>query len=129
MSQATLLANGGGGGVGSADVTASRAQVLSGYRTVTTDSGDEVVEGTMPTHGGATITPNLSTQTVSCSGHYMTGNVVVNAISPTMGAQTITPTTSAQTLNCSGYYMTGNITIKAKPSTIWNPTQGVEYIG
>lgn len=39
---------GGGGGVSSGDVTASRWDVVQGKRTVTTDSGDEVVEGTLP---------------------------------------------------------------------------------
>lgn len=34
-----------GGGVTSDDVTAGKAQVLQGYKTVTTDSDDEVVEG------------------------------------------------------------------------------------
>ena len=36
---------GGAGGVTSDDVTASKAQVLQGYKTVTTDSDDEVVDG------------------------------------------------------------------------------------
>lgn len=47
MAQAILL-RGGAGGVTSDDVTASKAQVLQGYRTVTRDSDDEVVEGTFP---------------------------------------------------------------------------------
>ena len=46
MTDAILMA-GGTGGVTSDDVTASKAQVLQGYRTVTTDSDDEVVEGTI----------------------------------------------------------------------------------
>lgn len=50
MAQAILL-RGGAGGVGSDDVTASKAQVLQGYKTVTTDSEDEVVEGTIPKRG------------------------------------------------------------------------------
>ena len=44
MSQAIIL-KGGAGGVGSDDVTAGKAQVLQGYKTVTSDSDDEVVEG------------------------------------------------------------------------------------
>ena len=43
MAQAILLR--GGGGVASDDVTASKAQVLQGYKTVTSDSDDEVIEG------------------------------------------------------------------------------------
>ncbi|MBF1009437.1 MAG: hypothetical protein HXK76_00160 [Lachnoanaerobaculum sp.] len=50
MADAILMA-GGTGGVTSEDVTASKAQVLQGYKTVTTDSGDEVVEGTMVNRG------------------------------------------------------------------------------
>ena len=46
MAQAILL-RGGAGGVTSDDVTASKAQVLQGYNTVTTDSNDEVIEGTI----------------------------------------------------------------------------------
>ena len=42
-----ILMSGGAGGVSSDDVTASKAQVLQGYKTVTTDSDDEVVEGTI----------------------------------------------------------------------------------
>ena len=50
MAQAILL-RGGTGGVTSDDVTASKSQVLQGYKTVTTDSNDEVVEGTIPKRG------------------------------------------------------------------------------
>lgn len=50
MADAILMA-GGTGGVSSDDVTASKAQVLKGYKTVTRDSDDEVVEGTIPNRG------------------------------------------------------------------------------
>lgn len=46
MADAILMA-GGTGGVSSDDVTAGKAQVLQGYKTVTTDSDDEIVEGTV----------------------------------------------------------------------------------
>ena len=46
-----ILMSGGAGGVTSDDVTASKAQVLQGYRTVTTDSDDEVVEGEIVNRG------------------------------------------------------------------------------
>ena len=42
-----ILKSGGSGGVGSDEVTASKAQVLQGYSTVTSDSDDEIVEGTL----------------------------------------------------------------------------------
>ena len=40
-----ILMKGGSGVVTSSDVTASKAQVLQGYRTITSDSNDEVAEG------------------------------------------------------------------------------------
>ena len=46
-----ILNWGGSGGITSDDVTASKAQVLQGYKTVTTDSDDEVVEGTIVVRG------------------------------------------------------------------------------
>ena len=46
MADAILMA-GGTGGVTSDDVTAGKAHVLQGYRTITLDSDDEVVEGTI----------------------------------------------------------------------------------
>ena len=46
-----ILNWGGSGGATSDDVTASKAQVLQGYKTVTTDSDDEVVEGGIVVRG------------------------------------------------------------------------------
>ena len=63
MAQAILL-RGGAGGVGSDDVTAGKAQVLQGYKTVTTDSDDEVVEGTIPKRG----TWSTASEVVNASG-------------------------------------------------------------
>lgn len=50
MAQAILL-RGGAGGVTSDDVTASKAHVLKGYKTVTTESNDEIVEGEIVNRG------------------------------------------------------------------------------
>ena len=50
MAQAILL-RGGAGGVTSDDVTAGKAQVLKGYKTVTRDSDDEVIEGEIISRG------------------------------------------------------------------------------
>lgn len=52
MAQAILL-RGGVGGVTSDDVTAGKAQVLQGYKTVTRDSDDEIVEGMFPVSSDA----------------------------------------------------------------------------
>lgn len=50
MADAILMA-GGTGGVTSDDVTAGKAQVLKGYKTVTRDSNDEVIEGEIISRG------------------------------------------------------------------------------
>ena len=50
MADAILMA-GGTGGVTSDDVTAGKAHVLKGYKTVTTESNDEIVEGEMVNRG------------------------------------------------------------------------------
>ena len=63
MADAILMA-GGTGGVTSDDVTAGKAQVLQGYKTVTTDSNDEVVEGTIPKRG----TWSTASEVVNASG-------------------------------------------------------------
>ena len=46
-----LIPGSSGGGITSDDVTAGKAQVLQGYKTVTNDSDDEAIEGTIPNHG------------------------------------------------------------------------------
>ena len=50
MADAILMA-GGTGGVTSDDVTAGKAQVLQRYRTITSDSDDEIVEGEIISRG------------------------------------------------------------------------------
>ena len=61
MADAILMA-GGTGGVASDDVTAGKAQVLQGYKTVTTDSDDEVVEGIIPDRGVGDTSARMDTQ-------------------------------------------------------------------
>lgn len=51
-----LIPGSSGGGVTSDDVTAGKAQVLQGYRTITSDSDDEVVEGTIVNRGNGMVT-------------------------------------------------------------------------
>nr|WP_314448976.1 hypothetical protein [uncultured Lachnoanaerobaculum sp.] len=51
-----LIPGSSGGGIGSDDVTASKAQVLQGYKTVTTDSDDEIVEGAIQNRGNVVDT-------------------------------------------------------------------------
>lgn len=48
---AVCLINKSGGGITSDDVTAKREHVLQGYTALTSDSADEVVQGTIPNRG------------------------------------------------------------------------------
>lgn len=50
-----ILMKGGSGGVTSSDVTASKAQVLQGYMTITSDSNDEIVQGIILNRGAGDI--------------------------------------------------------------------------
>lgn len=88
-----ILVGGGGGGTLSEDVTAAKANVLAGKRTVTTDSGDEVVEGTMPNNGAVSHSLALNgTYTVPAGYHNGSGKV-------TQALTVITPTTTNLALN------------------------------
>lgn len=88
-----ILVGGGGGGTLSEDVTASKADILDGKRTVTTDSGDEVVEGTMPNRGAISHSLALNgTYTVPAGYHNGSGKV-------TQALTVITPTTTNLALN------------------------------
>lgn len=106
-----VIVGGGGGGALSSDVTASKANVLAGKRTVTSDSGDEIVEGTMVNNGtvNQTIDANGS-YTIPQGYHSGSGKVTQNLA--TKGASTYYPTTSDQTIGA-GQYLTGNQIIKA----------------
>lgn len=137
-----VLMTGAGGGTGSDECTASKAQVLAGQTAVTSDSDDESVEGTMPNNGeqsatlkcgqskkipegyttGGTVTAaDLASQTPGnlaasnmLSGAYGYSNGVrVNGGIASMGAQSVTPGAAVQKVSCRGKYMTGDVTVQA----------------
>lgn len=65
-----------GGGVESDDVTAAKAQVLIGYKTVTKDSHDEVVAGTMPNNAAwSASTSGSGSVTIPAGYHNGSGTV------------------------------------------------------
>lgn len=70
-------------GTSSSKVTATRANVLAGTRTITADSNDKIVEGTMPNNGAVShiITPSDFVQFYTIPKGYHSGNgkVTVNA--------------------------------------------------
>lgn len=134
---------GAGSGTSSDEVTALKKHVLSPYTTITNDSGDEIVAGTMLDNGavnrslkcgesytivegfhngsGVISADSLASQTGAnaAAGDILTGKTAwVNGIKltgtlPTMAGGTKTPSTSQITVACSGHKMTSNITIPA----------------
>ena len=104
-----ILIGSGGGGVLSEDVTASKANVLAGTKTITTDSNDEVVDGTMVNRGAVNQILGINgTYTIPQGYHDGTGKVTQSI--PVQGAKTITPNGDTQTVP-SGRYLNGNITV------------------
>ena len=96
---------GGGGGVTSDEVTATRADVLTGKSTVTADSADEVVDGTMTYRGDVTATLGINGTYIIPKG-YHAGNGKVSQNIPTKAAATYYPGTSEQTI-AAGQYLSG----------------------
>ena len=101
---------GGGGGVTSDDVTATRADVLAGKTTVTTDSADAVVQGTMPNNGAVSQTIGINGSYTIPAG-YHNGQGRVSQSITTKAAATYYATTSDQTI-AAGQYLSGAQTIK-----------------
>lgn len=105
----------GGGGTSSSDVTASKADVLKGKKTVTSDSNDEIAEGTMTNNGAVSYKlPANGSYTIPKGYHNGSGKVTQSL--STQGAKTITPSTSKQTVSVNGKLMTGDIVVNPIPN-------------
>lgn len=105
------IRGGGGGGINSADVTAYKADVLKGKRTITADSGDEVAEGTMPDNTG--INTNGTVPGIN-SAH---PNIPTR---PGTGLQLQTATDGVKRINISppkGYYQGNNDSYVNRPAS------------
>lgn len=100
-----------GGGVSSEDVTAAKAQVLSGYSTVTSDSDDEVVAGTMVDRGAINQSLPINGSYTIPQGYHNGQGKVTQSVT-TKAAQTYYPSTSEQSI-ASGRYLSGAQTIAA----------------
>ena len=104
-----ILLGGGGAGTLSTDVTASKANVLAGTTTITSDSNNEVVEGTMPNRGAVNQSLGINgTYTIPVGYHNGSGRVTQSI--PTQNGVTITPNGSTQTI-ASGKYLNGDIVV------------------
>ena len=70
-----------GGGVSSDDVTASKAEVLSGYTALTKDSDDEPASGTMANQGAVSQALNCGgSYTIPAGYHNGSGKVTANSL-------------------------------------------------
>lgn len=65
-------------GTATSDANASGSHILSGKTAYVNGSK---ITGNIASMSGGTYTPSASSQTISCSGKYMTGNITINAMS------------------------------------------------
>lgn len=99
-------------GTSSNEVTATKSQVLSGYTTITNDSNNEIVEGTMPNRGTVLASVNLNESYTIPSGYHNGSGKVYGPTATSKAATTYNTSTSDQTIEA-GVYTTGVQTIKA----------------
>ena len=100
----------GGGGVRSSDVTATAADILVGKYDLTSQSDDEVVQGTMPDNGAVSHSLAINgSYTIPAGYHNGSGTVTQNIT--TKAAANYYATTSDQTI-AAGQYLSGNQVIK-----------------
>ena len=111
MSKVVIQSNGGGGSASSDECTATKAQVLSGYKTITKDSGDEIIEGTMPNNGAINSTLNCGGSITIPEG-YTSGGVIKAAdlASQTKGTATAAYLYKGKTAVVNGATITGTMT-------------------
>lgn len=99
-----------GGGVGSDELTATVAQVLSGYTAVTKDSDDEIGTGTMPNRGAVSQTLNAGdSYTVPQGYHNGNGKVTANSLASQTPANAVASNlTKGKTAWVNGVRVVGN---------------------
>lgn len=99
-----------GGGVGSDELTATVAQVLSGYTAVTKDSDDEIGTGTMPNRGAVSRALNAGdSYTVPQGYHNGSGKITANSLASQTPANAVASNlTSGKTAWVNGELVTGN---------------------
>ena len=106
-----VLASGEGGGTGSDECTASKAQVLAGYTAVTSDSGDEAAEGTMPNNGDQSTTLKCGQSKKIPEGYTSGGTVTAADLASQTGATAVdNQLSSGKTAWVNGQKVTGTLT-------------------
>lgn len=111
MAEALLVKS--GGGTDSSDLTATLAQVLSGYTAMTSDSNDDPGTGTMPNRGAVTQSLNAGgSYTIPQGYHNGNGKVTANSLS----SQTSGNASSAQILTGYNAWVNGSNVNGAMPN-------------
>lgn len=110
-----IIVGGGSGGALSSDVTASKANVLAGTKTITSDSANAVVDGTMVNRGTINHTLSINGSYTIPQGYHSGSGKVSQSVS-TKGAATYYATTADQTI-AANQYLTGVQTIKKLTQT------------
>ena len=100
-----IIVGGGSGGALSSDVTASKANVLAGTKTITSDSANAVVDGTMVNRGTINHTLSINGSYTIPQGYHSGSGKVSQSVS-TKGAATYYATTADQTI-AANQYLTG----------------------
>lgn len=108
MSDILILPSGGGSG--SDDCTATRAQLLSGYTGILSDTDDEPGAGTMVNRGAVSQSLPINGSYTIPQGYHNGSGKVTQSI-PTQGGSTTTPGTAAKTIVAANRYVTGNIVV------------------
>lgn len=108
MSDILILPSGGGSG--SDDCTATRAQLLSGYTGILSDTDDEPGTGTMVNRGAVSQSLPINGSYTIPQGYHNGSGKVTQSI-PTQGGSTTTPGTAAKTIVAANRYVTGNIVV------------------
>lgn len=106
-----LITGAGGGGTSSDDCTATKAQVLTGYTAVTSDSDDESVTGTMANNGAINASLNCGASKSIPAGYTSGGTVTANSLaSQTSADATAAYIYSGKTAWVNGSKLTGSMT-------------------
>ena len=118
MAECLLLKT--GGAYGSDDCTASKAQVLSGYTAITSDSDDEPVQGTISSKSAATYYATTSDQTIAAN-QYLSGAQTIKGLTQTnLSGANIKPGVTIKINN-------GNADVWSVPSTMTSKAAATYY--
>lgn len=104
-----------GGGAASDECSATKAQILTGYTAITSDSNDEPIAGTMPNRGAISQTLNCGgSYTIPAGWHNGAGKVTANSLaSQTSGTATAAQIYTGKTAWVNGTKLTGTMTVSS----------------